>query len=45
MYLHGQYKAHSITDENEIVVLIGADDYWYFVKYQIIRGEGPTAVK
>lgn len=46
-YLSGLTLAHPVTsDENfRISVLIGADHYWEFIEDQVVRGDGPTAVK
>ena len=46
-YLQGLPLAHPVTgDENfDISILIGADYYWQFIQDNIIRGNGPTAVK
>ena len=46
-HLGGLKLAHPVTsDENlEISLLIGVDYYWDFVQNEIIRGEGPTAMK
>ncbi|XP_053388631.1 uncharacterized protein LOC128551742 [Mercenaria mercenaria] len=46
-YLRDLKLAHHITGETifNISILIGADYYWTIVEDQIIRGEGPTAVK
>ena len=46
-YLHGLRLAHPICAEDKfnISLLIGADYYWSIVEDEIIRGNGPTAVK
>ena len=46
-YLKGLQLAHPVTEDDnfEINVLVGADYYWTFVQDQVIRGNGPTAVK
>ena len=47
-YLKGLKLAHSVTEEENFEIssmLIGADFYWYIVENEIIRGNGPTAVK
>ena len=46
-YLKGLTLAHPTThNENfEISLLIGADWYWDFIDDNVIRGNGPTAVK
>lgn len=46
-YLRGLKLAHPIKEEDnfEISMLIGADFYWDIVENEIIRGNGPTAVK
>ena len=46
-YLQGLPLAHPVTgDENfDISILISADYYWQFIEDNIIRGNGPTAVK
>ena len=46
-YLKGLKLAHPVTEEEnfEISMLIGADFYWDIVENEIIRGNGPTAVK
>lgn len=46
-YLKGLKLAHHVTEaENfEISILIGAEFYWDIVENEIIRGNGPTAVK
>jgi transposase InsO family protein len=46
-HLKGLQLAHPITsDENfEISLLVGADQYWKVVEDQVIRGNGPTAMK
>ncbi|XP_071138753.1 uncharacterized protein [Mytilus edulis] len=46
-YLHGVRLAHPICAEDKfnISLLIGADYYWSIVEDEIIRGNGPTAVK
>ena len=46
-YLKGLKLAHPISYAREfpISLLIGADFYWDFIEDEIIRGNGPTAVK
>ncbi|XP_065904066.1 uncharacterized protein [Dysidea avara] len=46
-YLKGLQLAHPVTEDDdfEITVLLGADYYWTFVQDQVVRGNGPTAVK
>ena len=46
-YLKGLKWAHPISDAREfqISLSIGADFYWDFIEDEIIRGNGPTAVK
>ena len=46
-YLKGLRLAHPTTlnDDFEISLLIGADFYWDFIEDEVIRGDGPTAVK
>ena len=46
-YLSGLTLAHPVTsDENfRISVLIGADHYWEFIEDEVVRGDGPTAVR
>ncbi|XP_063436301.1 uncharacterized protein LOC134717737 [Mytilus trossulus] len=46
-YLRGLRLAHPICAEDKfnISLLIGADYYWSIVEDEIIRGNGPTAVK
>ena len=46
-YLKDLQLAHPITEDDsfEITILVGADYYWTLVQDQIIRGDGPTAVK
>ena len=46
-YLKGLQLAHPVTEDDnfEITVLVGADYYWTFVQDQVVRGNGPTAVK
>ena len=46
-YLAGLKLAHPVTSDThfEISLLIGADYYWQFVQDEIVRGEGPVAVK
>ena len=46
-YLRDLRLAHPITEDDnfEITILVGADYYWTFVQDQVIRGNGPTAVK
>ena len=46
-YLKNLWLAHPITEDDnfEITILVGADYYWTFVQDQVIRGNGPTAVK
>ena len=46
-YLRGLKLSHPITDgcNFEISLLIGADHYWNVVEDDVIRGDGPTAVK
>ncbi|XP_071176443.1 uncharacterized protein [Mytilus edulis] len=46
-YLQNVKLAHAVTDDTsfEIGLLVGADQYWDIVEDDIIRGEGPTAVK
>ncbi|XP_063427239.1 uncharacterized protein LOC134710772 [Mytilus trossulus] len=46
-YLKGLRLAHPVTKEDsfEISLLIGADYYWDFIEDEIIRGDGPTAVR
>ncbi|XP_065883120.1 uncharacterized protein [Dysidea avara] len=46
-YLKHLQLAHPVTEDDsfEINILVGADYYWTFVQDQVIRGNGPTAVK
>ena len=46
-YLKDLQLAHTVTegDNFEITILVRADYYWTFVQDQVIRGNGPTAVK
>ncbi|XP_052820064.1 uncharacterized protein LOC128245883 [Mya arenaria] len=46
-YLRGLKLAHPVTDAEsfDISLLIGADSYWKIVLNQVVRGNGPTAVK
>ncbi|XP_076072041.1 uncharacterized protein LOC143043745 [Mytilus galloprovincialis] len=46
-YLRGLKLAHPVTQEEsfEISLLIGADYYWDLVEDEVIRGNGPTAVR
>ena len=46
-YLKNLQLAHPVSEDDnfEINVLVGADYYWTFIQDQIIRGNGPTAVK
>ena len=46
-YLDNLRLAHPVTDDEhfEIGILIGVDQYWNIVEDEVIRGEGPTAVK
>ncbi|XP_071135358.1 uncharacterized protein [Mytilus edulis] len=46
-YLRGLKLAHPVTQEEsfEISLLIGADYYWDLVENEVVRGNGPTAVK
>ncbi|XP_071177507.1 uncharacterized protein [Mytilus edulis] len=46
-YLQNLRLAHAVTEDTsfEIGLLVGADQYWNIVEDDIIRGEGPTAVK
>ena len=46
-YLQGLHLAHPVTHNEQfnISLLIGADHYWSVVQDEIIRGDGPTAVK
>ena len=46
-YLKNLQLAHPVSEDDnfEISVLVGADYYWTFIQDQIIRGNGPTAVK
>ena len=46
-YLKNLQLAHPVTEDDnfDINVLVGADYYWTFIQDQIIRGNGPTAVK
>jgi hypothetical protein len=46
-YLNGLKLAHPVTSETrfEISLLIGADYYWQIVQDEIVRGDGPVAVK
>ena len=46
-HLRGLKLAHTVTQEEsfEISLLIGADYYWDLVENEVVRGNGPTAVK
>ena len=46
-YMQGLKLAHPVSNEERfnISMLIGADFYWSIIQDEIIRGEGPTAVK
>ncbi|XP_065895991.1 uncharacterized protein [Dysidea avara] len=46
-HLKNLQLAHPVTEDDsfEITILVGADYYWTFVQDQVIRGNGPTAVK
>ena len=46
-YLAGLKLAHQVTSESrfEISLLIGADYYWQLIQDEIVRGNGPVAVK
>lgn len=46
-YLAGLKLAHPLTSDThfEISLLIGADYYWQLIQDEIVRGEGPVAVK
>ncbi|XP_063427242.1 uncharacterized protein LOC134710774 [Mytilus trossulus] len=46
-YLRGLKLAHPVTQEEsfEISLLIGADYYWDLVEDEVIRGNGPNAVR
>ena len=46
-YLRNLRLAHAVTEDDtfRIELLIGADQYWNIVEDEVIRGEGPTAVK
>ena len=46
-YLKDLCLAHPVTEDDncEITILVGADYYWTFVQDQVIRGNGPTAVR
>ncbi|XP_063408858.1 uncharacterized protein LOC134692334 [Mytilus trossulus] len=46
-YLRGLKLAHLVTQDEsfEISLLIGADYYWDLVEDEVIRGNGPTAVR
>ncbi|XP_063404398.1 uncharacterized protein LOC134687869 [Mytilus trossulus] len=46
-YLRGLQLAHPVTQDEKfsISLLVGADYYWSLVQDEVIRGDGPTAVK
>ena len=46
-YLRNLKLAHPVSSDDvfEISLLIGADFYWDFVEDDVIRGDGPTAIK
>ena len=46
-YLRGLQLAHPVTHEEKfnISLLVGADYYWSIVQDDVVRGNGPTAVK
>ena len=46
-YLRELRLAHAVTDDSAFTIslLVGADYYWDFVEDDVIRGNGPTAVK
>ena len=46
-YLQKLKLAHPVSSNDvfEISLLIGADFYWDFIEDEVIRGDGPTAVK
>ncbi|XP_053391234.1 uncharacterized protein LOC128554047 [Mercenaria mercenaria] len=47
-FIRGLKLAHPISDADddfEISLLIGADYYWQIVQNEVIRGNGPTALK
>ena len=46
-YLKGLHLAHPVTNSDDFTIelLIGADFYWSIVQDEVIRGDGPTAIK